>query len=82
MLLPAGTDKPSACMVFVHGSGGMPRDAYGYYESFWRLFARKGWCSLSWDKPGVGGSEGDWRLQSMKDRAADIASTIDSFARI
>ncbi len=77
LILPAGTNKPSACMVFVHGSGDMPRDAYGYYESFWRLFARKGWCSLSWDKPGVGGSDGDWRLQSMEDRAAEVSSAID-----
>lgn len=77
LILPAGTNKPSACIVFVHGSGDMPRDAYGYYESFWRLFARKGWCSLSWDKPGVGGSDGDWRLQSMEDRAAEVSSAID-----
>lgn len=77
LILPAGTDKPGACTVFVHGSGDMPRDAYGYYESFWRLFADKGWCSLSWDKPGIGGSEGDWRSQSMEDRAAEVSAAID-----
>lgn len=77
MILPKGVNKPSACMVFVHGSGDMPRDAHGYYESFWRLFARIGWCSLSWDKPGVGGSDGDWRLQSMEDRADEASAAID-----
>ncbi|WP_292899569.1 alpha/beta hydrolase family protein [Nitratireductor sp.] len=77
LLLPAGTDKPSACMIFVHGSGDMPRDAHGYYEAFWRLFANKGWCSMSWDKPGTGGSDGDWRLQSMEDRADEVSAAID-----
>jgi pimeloyl-ACP methyl ester carboxylesterase len=77
LILPAGSDKLTSCMVFVHGSGDMPRDAYGYYESFWRLFARKGWCSLAWDKPGVGGSEGNWRSQAMSDRAAEVGAAID-----
>lgn len=70
LILPATIKEITSCVVFVHGSGNTPRDAYGYYESIWRLFARKGWCSLSWDKPGVGGSGGDWRSQSMEDRAA------------
>lgn len=78
IVLPKGMEKPTACMVFVHGSGDMPRDAHGYYESFWRLFARKGWCSFSWDKAGVGGSEGDWRLQSMEDRADEASAAIDA----
>lgn len=77
LVLPSSTAMPDACVVFVHGSGDMPRDAYGYYESLWRLFAEKGWCSLSWDKPGVGESEGDWRLQSMADRADEVAAVIE-----
>lgn len=77
LILPDGVDKPTSCVAFVHGSGDMPRDAYGYYDPIWRLFARKGWCSLSWDKPGVGGSEGDWRSQSMADRAAEASAAID-----
>ncbi|QEQ96674.1 alpha/beta hydrolase family protein [Neptunomonas concharum] len=77
LILPATIKEITSCMVFVHGSGNTPRDAYGYYESIWRLFARKGWCSLSWDKPGVGGSGGDWRSQSMEDRATETSSAIE-----
>jgi len=68
-------------MLFVHGSGDMPRDAYGYYESFWRLFASKGWCSVAWDKPGVAGSGGDWRAQSMAERADEVTAAIDFVRR-
>jgi pimeloyl-ACP methyl ester carboxylesterase len=77
LVLPSAAVTPDSCVIFVHGSGDMPRDAYGYYEPLWHLFAEKGWCSLSWDKPGVGDSEGDWRLQSMEDRASEVAAAID-----
>ena len=77
LVLPGSTAMPDSCVVFVHGSGDMPRDAYGYYEPLWRLLAEQGWCSLSWDKPGVGESEGDWRLQSMADRADEVAAAIE-----
>lgn len=77
LILPTGVRKPRGCMVFVHGSGDMPRDAHGYYEPLWRFFADKGWCSLSWDKPGVGASGGDWRQQSMVDRGIEVSAAID-----
>jgi len=32
LVLPDSMARPESCMVFVHGSGDMPRDAYGYYE--------------------------------------------------
>lgn len=77
LVLPGKDAVPEACIVFVHGSGDMPRDAYGYYMPLWHLFAEKGWCSLSWDKPGVGQSSGDWRNQSMADRASEVSAAID-----
>jgi hypothetical protein len=77
LVLPGTAATLDSCVIFVHGSGDMPRDAYGYYEPLWHLFAEKGWCSLSWDKPGVGDSEGDWQLQSMEDRASEVAAAIE-----
>ncbi|MCF8467842.1 MAG: hypothetical protein K9G33_10610 [Sneathiella sp.] len=41
LTLPTGVDKPASCVVFVHGSGDMPRDAYGYYGPIWRLLPEK-----------------------------------------
>lgn len=35
-----------------------------------------GYAILSWDKPGVGNSEGDWQFQSMKDRQVNVESAI------
>ncbi len=76
LVTPAG-NTAAPCLVFVHGSGATPRDNYGYYKPYWQRFAQKGWCSLSWDKPGVGASEGDWQLQSMDDRAMEVSAAMD-----
>jgi len=70
-------DESPPCIVFVHGSGDTPRDNFGYYETYWKKFAQQGWCSLSWDKPGVGGSSGDWMKQTMQERAAEVSAAVD-----
>ncbi len=44
---------------------------------FFEEFTKAGWCVLSWDKPGVGGSAGDWLAQSMSDRANEALAAID-----
>ncbi|HYN18870.1 MAG TPA: alpha/beta hydrolase, partial [Actinomycetes bacterium] len=36
--------------------------------------------SLAWDKPGVGGSGGDWRDQSLQDRAAEALAAVACLA--
>ncbi len=76
LTIPKITEKPSPCIIFVHGSQDMPRHGYGYFKSYWQEFAKEGICSLSWDKPGVGDSTGDWRNQSMKNRAEEVLSAI------
>jgi hypothetical protein len=42
----------------------------------WEAFARRGIASLSWDKPGIGNSTGDWTAQSMEDRAHEGLAAI------
>jgi uncharacterized protein len=42
----------------------------------WEAFARRGIASLSWDKPGVGKSTGDWIAQSMEDRVHEGLAAI------
>ena len=76
LISPATADTPTPCVVFVHGAGDVPRDNYGYYQTYWNLFARKGWCSFSWDKPGVGASDGNWKNQSLEDRASEVAAAV------
>ncbi|QCP03875.1 alpha/beta hydrolase [Salinivibrio kushneri] len=76
LILPSGTKTPHQCVVFVHGSGDVPTDAFGYYLPLWRVLAANGWCAMSWHKPGVGDSSGDWQSQSMQDRADEVAAAI------
>jgi len=81
LVSPAKESAPVGCIVFVHGSGDTPKDGYGYYRPYWEKFAQKGWCSLSWDKPGVGSSNGDWRNQTTADRAAEVAAAVGFLRR-
>ena len=57
-----------AGLVFLHGSG--PADS-GHWSEWADVFVEHGVASLSYDKPGVGGSEGDWTRQSFADRASE-----------
>ena len=60
--------KPGSGLVLVDGSGPATRDAWGAMP---RWFAEQGVATLRHDKPGCGGSPGDWRQQRFSDRAAE-----------
>ncbi|NOX50692.1 MAG: hypothetical protein GXP16_09175 [Gammaproteobacteria bacterium] len=47
----------------------MTWDGYGYYTPLQEAMVAAGFAVLSWDKPGVGKSTGNWLSQSMHDRA-------------
>src|SRR5215217_893319 len=73
---PAG-DGPHAAVAFVDGSGPAERDGWdGEAEAL----ASAGFASLAWDKPGCGGSGGDWRDQSLQDRAAEALAAVACLA--
>ncbi|MEU0053342.1 CocE/NonD family hydrolase [Streptomyces sp. NPDC006309] len=67
---------PYGLVVFVHGDG--PTDATHdtFYRPLWESFARAGYASLSFSKPGVAGSGGDWLEQSMADRARETLAAV------
>lgn len=77
MMTPENSKGPFPIMVFVHGDGALPFDAYGYYHPLWNRLAKAGIASFSWDKAGVGKSTGDWENQSMDDRADEVISAIE-----
>lgn len=77
LVLPKNSEEPFPVVVFVHGDGAMPYDAYGYYRPLWNKLAKQGIASFSWDKAGVGKSQGDWLNQSMDDRADEVITAID-----
>ena len=75
LCLPHGS-PPYQAVVFIHGSGPAGRDGLTMFPPMWETFAQRGIASLSWDKPGVGESSGDWRFQSAIDRAQESLAAI------
>ena len=77
LTLPKKQAGPFPVVIFVHGDGALPSDAYGYYKPLWNRLAKRGVASFSWDKAGVGGSSGDWLSQSMDDRADEVIAAVN-----
>ncbi|MGA5064250.1 alpha/beta hydrolase family protein [Streptomyces exfoliatus] len=73
---PDTGDGPFGLVVFVHGDGPIDATHETFYRPLWESFARAGYASLSFSKPGVGGSEGDWLEQSMADRADETLAAV------
>lgn len=64
-------------VVMVHGDGPVEATQDGLYHSWFEGAADAGFATLSWSKPGVAGSQGDWLDQTMGDRAAEVSAAID-----
>ncbi|MFG6178463.1 alpha/beta hydrolase family protein [Halomonas sp. THAF12] len=64
-------------ILTVHGDGPLDREAFGYYPLIWELLRARGYAVLSWDKPGIGDSTGNWLHQSMEDRQREVLAAID-----
>ncbi|WP_405680797.1 alpha/beta hydrolase [Streptomyces sp. NBC_00868] len=76
LALPEQGKGPFPLVVFIHGDGPVDATHDTFYRPIWESFARAGYASLSWNKPGVAGSSGDWLDQSMDDRAAEAVDAI------
>jgi pimeloyl-ACP methyl ester carboxylesterase len=66
--LPA-SDSPHPAVVMLQGSGAADRDCAGYFPPIRDAFLRRGIGVYSFDKPGIGGSSGDWRRFALFERA-------------
>jgi hypothetical protein len=75
--LQPDTGKPKAVILFVHGDGPLDYNAHGYYPLIWERLLKQGYAIFSWDKPGIGGSTGNWLAQSMQDRQREVQSAIN-----
>lgn len=76
LILPKESRELTGLVVFIHGDGPANASYNGEYEPLWEELAKLGYASLSWDKPGVGGSSGNWLSQTMDDRAAEAVEVI------
>jgi uncharacterized protein len=72
LVIPKGTG-PFPAIVLIHGSGAVTRDFFGPISY---LFARNGIAVLSYDKRGVGKSEGHWMSAGFADYAADAVAGV------
>lgn len=68
--LPDGAG-PYPALVMLQGPGPADRDNNGYFPPIRDHFVSRGLAVLSWDKPGIGESSGDWGSQTLADRAAE-----------
>lgn len=64
-------------VVMVHGDAAVDATQDGLYDPWFEGAADAGFATISWSKPGVGGSEGNWLSQSMDDRATEVEAVLD-----
>jgi uncharacterized protein len=67
---------PHPAVVMVLGSGRADRTYGGDATALARHFASQGFACLSWDKPGVGESTGDYHKQTFRDRADEALAAV------
>ena len=80
-LLLAGTlwlpdQAATAAVVLVHGDGPQDRTSQQGYDPLINALLDAGIAVVSWDKPGIGDSQGNWLNQSMADRSVNVRSAI------
>ncbi|MEU8662491.1 alpha/beta hydrolase family protein [Actinoplanes philippinensis] len=68
-------------VVMIHGDGPVEATHDGLYRPWFEAAADAGYATLSWSKPGVGGSTGDWLSQTMADRADEAWAAIEQVRR-
>ena len=64
-------------VVMVHGDGPVDATQDGLYAPWFEAAADAGYATLSWSKPGVGDSSGNWLEQNMDARASEVGAAID-----
>ncbi|TYC67489.1 alpha/beta fold hydrolase [Stappia sp. BW2] len=67
---------PPPLVLLVHGDGPADRHSGGGYLPLVSSLLDSGFAVYSWDKPGVGESEGNWLSFSMADRARLAATAL------
>lgn len=69
-------ESPVPALVMLQGSGADDRESWGYFPPIREAFLQCGIAVLSWDKPGIGESTGDWTEQTFFDRGDEAAAAL------
>lgn len=76
LVLPEQYTGKLGLVLFIHGDGPIDATHNDGYKPLWEKLASLGYASLSLDKRGIGGSEGDWLRQSMEDRVQEAQQAL------
>ncbi|MCG7535587.1 alpha/beta hydrolase [Pseudoalteromonas sp. OOF1S-7] len=76
LVTPKRHQSRDAIVLLVHGDGAMDHSAHGYFDPIITTLTDKGYATMSWSKPGIGNSSGDWLAQTMLQRAEEVRSAI------
>ncbi|GBF77785.1 alpha/beta hydrolase [Paenibacillus sp. 598K] len=76
LALPEGREGRVGLVLFIHGDGPIDASHDDGYRPVWERLAARGYASLSLDKRGIGGSEGDWLAQTMDDRVEEARQAL------
>jgi pimeloyl-ACP methyl ester carboxylesterase len=77
LIIPKGHTGKLPVIVFVHGSGPEDYSSSDNYRYLWEAFTQSGFACYSWDRPGVGQSQGKWCESSVEDRADEVISAVN-----
>ncbi|WP_394523744.1 alpha/beta hydrolase family protein [Lacrimispora sp. JR3] len=77
IVLPKEMKERVGLVIFIHGDGPANASYNSQYNPLWEELASLGYASLSWSKPGIDGSSGNWLTQSMEDRASEALEVIN-----
>jgi len=75
-VLPTNYTGKLGLVVFIHGDGPIDASHDDGYKPLWERLASLGYASVSLNKRGIQGSEGNWLDQSMDDRVEEARQTI------
>ncbi|NQX46529.1 alpha/beta hydrolase [Paenibacillus tritici] len=76
LALPEDSSGKLGLVLFIHGDGAINATYDDGYKPLWERLASLGYASLSLNKRGIGGSEGNWLEQSMEDRVEEAREAI------
>ncbi|MFC9709012.1 alpha/beta hydrolase family protein [Paenibacillus sp. NPDC056933] len=76
LTLPENYSGKVGLVLFIHGDGPIDATHDDGYKPLWERLAALGYASLSLDKRGIGGSEGNWLDQSMDDRVEEAEQAL------
>lgn len=77
LALPDNGKSSFPVAIFVHGDGAVNRTGNDEYLYFWESLLDQGIACFSWDKQGIGESQGNWEHQDMEDRALEVITAIE-----